>query len=198
MARLCDTLTLIWVRGHSQCSQNNLADALANQGRLAPEIEADAPETPWSLVKEDLTKKVNAYWSWAWRMQDTCRQSKHFFPKADHIKSFKIVMLNRNQWAKVIGLTSGHNALRRHLFLCADPEDLETDPPTCDLCEEGDQTSAHYIGECPALAQLRWNVFGHPFLKPTFEDLPYIANPNFYYSGDKEQIQAYAKLLRYM
>ena len=32
--------------------------------------------------------------------------------------------------------------------------------------------------------------------KPTFEDLPYIANPNFYYSGDKDQIRAYGKLLR--
>ena len=96
-------------------------------------------------------------------------------------------MLSRKQWSKLVALTTGHNALKRHLFICADPDDLEAAPPTCDLCEEDDQTSAHYLGECPALAQLRWDIFGYPFLKPPFDDLP--INKVIYYMS-KAKVQA--------
>ena len=155
----------------SDCEPNRVADELANQGRLMPEVEGDAPKTPWSLIKSDLVRQVNKYWSFKWMQQGTCRQSKDFFPEVDISRSFDIIGLSRKQWARVIGLFTGHNGMGRHVFLCSDPNDLESTPPTCPKCEEDDETSKHIMGYCPALHMLRRELFKESFIDPPFDDL---------------------------
>ena len=171
VAAKCKSLKLVWVRAHTgDCVPNDVADRLANEGRLLPEVAPDAPSTPWSLIKSDLVKKTNKWWSWAWYHQPTCRQTKQFFPAVDKSRSFRIIMLNRLQFAKFTQLAVGHNGLAWFKDLSKKEED-DVPPPICDVCYEDDQTSAHVLGACPAYAVNRWEIFGSPFISPPFDDL---------------------------
>jgi hypothetical protein len=61
----------------------------------------------------------------------------------------------------VIGLLTGHNTLRRHLYitgLCNDPN--------CTKCGTEKETSVHILCECEALASLRLTYLGSSFLDP--------------------------------
>jgi hypothetical protein len=57
---------------------------------------------------------------------------------------------NRTQSRVVTGLLTGHNSLRRHLYLLG-----LLDSPLCRGCGVKEETSAHILSECEALASLR-------------------------------------------
>jgi hypothetical protein len=61
----------------------------------------------------------------------------------------------------VIGLLTGHNTLRRHLHIMG-----LRDSPSCSKCDAGDETSAHVLCECAALATLRHIYLGYFSLDP--------------------------------
>ena len=68
---------------------------------------------------------------------------------------------NMTQSRVVTGLLTGHNTLRRHLYL------LELlDSPLCRKCGLGEETSAHILCECEASASLRHAYLGSFFLEP--------------------------------
>ena len=68
---------------------------------------------------------------------------------------------NRSQSRVVTGLLTGHNTLRRHLHLLG-----LHDSPLCRKCGVIEETSAHILGECEALASLRHAHLGSFFLEP--------------------------------
>ena len=162
-AKKCDKLTIRWVKAHAISAGNNEADRLANEGRQLPQIAYDAPKTPWAIVKSEIATKVDAYWNWAWEREETCRQTKQWFPKLDPKRSFKIMQLMKPQWGKICQFITGHNSLNRHLYLT---ESAETESPVCNLCNEAEMTSAHIIGECPALHWARADALGSHFVDP--------------------------------
>ena len=68
---------------------------------------------------------------------------------------------NRTQSRAVTGLLTGHNTLMRHLYL------LELlDSPLCRKCRVREETSAHILCECEALASLRHAYLGSFLLEP--------------------------------
>jgi len=67
----------------------------------------------------------------------------------------------------VTGLLNGHNTLRRHLHLIG-----LSDNPLCRRCGAEDETSAHMLCECEALASLRHVYLGY-LLEP--EDIESIS-----------------------
>jgi len=67
---------------------------------------------------------------------------------------------NRTQSRAVTGLLTGHNTLRRHLYLLG-----LLDSPLCRKYRVGEETSAHILCECEALASLRHAYLGS-FLEP--------------------------------
>jgi len=68
---------------------------------------------------------------------------------------------NRIQSRVVTGLLTGHNTLRRRLYL------LELlDSPLCRKCGVRGETSAHILCECETLASLRHAYLGSFFLEP--------------------------------
>ena len=75
---------------------------------------------------------------------------------------------NRTQTRVVIGFLTGHNTLRRHLHVLGLP-----DSPLCRNCEEAEETSAHILCECEALASLRHTYLGSFLLEP--EDIQSIS-----------------------
>jgi len=80
----------------------------------------------------------------------------------------KFLSLNRAQSKAVNGLLTGHNTLRRHLQLIG-----MSDSPLCRRCGAEDETSAHILCECEALASLRHVYLGCFFLEP--EDIKFIS-----------------------
>jgi hypothetical protein len=73
----------------------------------------------------------------------------------------KVVSFNRTQCRAVIGLLTGHNTLRRHLYLLG----LQ-DSPLCRKCGVMEESSAHILCECEALPSLRHEYLGSFFLEP--------------------------------
>jgi hypothetical protein len=55
----------------------------------------------------------------------------------------------------VIGLLTGHNTLRRHLYVRG-----LGDNPTCRKCGTDEETSVHILCKCEALASLRYTQLG--------------------------------------
>jgi len=78
------------------------------------------------------------------------------------------VSFNRTQSRAVTGLLTGHNTLRRHLHLLG-----LLGSPLCRRCGAEDETSAHILCECEALASLRHAHLGSFFLEP--EDIKSIS-----------------------
>jgi hypothetical protein len=72
-----------------------------------------------------------------------------------------LLFSNRTQSRVVTGLLTGHNTLRRHLYVMG----LSNDP-TCRTCGMEDETSVHILFECEALASLRHAHLGSFFLDP--------------------------------
>jgi len=62
----------------------------------------------------------------------------------------KFMTFNRIQSRVVTGLLTGHNTQRRLLYLLG-----LLDSPLCRKCGVGEETSAHILCECEALASLR-------------------------------------------
>ena len=93
---------------------------------------------------------------------NNCRQTKHFFPTSDRRKSAALLGLPRLPFSAMVQLITGHNFLRRHSALIADPDD-EVDP-LCPRCEEAPESSLHLIAHCPALIPYRMGYFGSAVL----------------------------------
>ena len=68
---------------------------------------------------------------------------------------------NRTQSRVVIGLLTGHNTLRRHLYVMG-----LSNNPTCRKCGTEEEISVHILCECEALASLRYTHLGSFFLDP--------------------------------
>jgi hypothetical protein len=68
---------------------------------------------------------------------------------------------NRTQTRAVVGLLTGHNTLRRHHHLLGLVDSL-----LCSSSGVEEETSAHILCECEALASLRQVHLGSFFLEP--------------------------------
>ena len=67
----------------------------------------------------------------------------------------------------MIQFITGHNFLNRHNFIVHGLHE-EVDP-MCELCDYNySQTTAHIIGECPALTGARLEVFSLYTIEPPF------------------------------
>jgi hypothetical protein len=78
-----------------------------------------------------------------------------------YIYVIRQLKVNRTQTVAVIGLLTGHNALRRHLLVM----ELSNDP-ACRKSGTEKETSVYILCECKALASLRHKYLGSFFLDP--------------------------------
>jgi hypothetical protein len=73
----------------------------------------------------------------------------------------RFLSFDRIQSRGVTGLLTGHNTLRRYLHLMG-----MSDSPLCRRCRAENETWAHILCECEALASLRRVHLGSFFLGP--------------------------------
>jgi len=124
------------------------------------------PEPALGVYRRDLQMRlgrwlVNQHGA-QWRgLCDTQRQAHEFISGPSLGTRAKFMTFNRTQSRAVTGLLTGRNTLRRHLYLLG-----LLDSPLCRKCGVEEETPAHILCECEALASLRHAYLGSFFLEP--------------------------------
>jgi hypothetical protein len=91
----------------------------------------------------------------------TQRQAWELTSGPDLATRARLLFFNRTQSRVVIGLLTGHNTLRRHLYIMGLSNNL-----TCRKCGTGRKPQNHILCECEALASLRHTHLASFFLDP--------------------------------
>ena len=136
-----------------------------------------ASSVPWGCVYPTISR---TWWLWGSRLDgqsvsspfqnicslkdlsglgDTQRQSRGLISEPFMDAKVRFLSCNRTQSRAVYGLLTGHNTLRRHQLTGM------TDSPLGRSAAE-DETSAHTLFECEALASLKTCTFWFLFLGP--------------------------------
>jgi len=111
---------------------------------------------------------VKQHWIW-WRgLGDTQRQAQKLISGPCLGAKARFLSFKRTQSIAVTGLLTAHNTLKRHLHLIG-----LSDSPLCRRCGAEEETSAHILCECEALASFRHAYLGSLFLEP--EDIKSIS-----------------------
>jgi hypothetical protein len=113
------------------------------------------PELTLGVSRRDIQNKLNRWLAnqhWArWRsLRDTWRQARELISGPGLGAKTKVMPFNRTHSRAVIDLLTGHNTLRRHLYLLG----LQ-DSPLCRKCGVTEETLAHILCECETLVSLR-------------------------------------------
>jgi hypothetical protein len=103
------------------------------------------------VTKEWLSSNHLSYWN----LLSGCRQSKVWIKRP----CLKLARFLRNLPRKKLGLLTGHVRLNKHLHKMGLLSDL-----TCAACGIEEESALHFICVCPALANLRTQIFGKPIL----------------------------------
>jgi len=154
---------LFWVPGHAEIRGNEIVDGLARGGTA---LRFVGPEPALGVPRRDLQKRLGRWLAnqhgAQWQgLGDTQRQAREFISEPSLGTRAKFMIFNRIRSRVVSGLLTGHNTLRRHLYLLG-----LLDSPLCRKCGVGEETSAHILCECEALASLRHAYLGSFFLEP--------------------------------
>jgi hypothetical protein len=91
----------------------------------------------------------------------TQRQARELICGPNLATGYRLLSFNRTKSRVVIGLLTGHNTFRSHLYLMG-----LSDNPTCRKCGTEEETSVHILCECEALASLKYTYLGSFFLYP--------------------------------
>ena len=96
----------------------------------------------------------------------TQRQTQKFILGSSATAMVRLLSFNRIQSSPVqsrvvTGLFTGHDTLRKHLYLKG-----LIDSPLCRRCMAEEEPSAHVLCECEALATARHTYLGSLFLDP--------------------------------
>jgi len=89
----------------------------------------------------------------------TERQARELISGPDMATRARLLSFNRTQSRVVTGLLTGHNTLRRQLYIMR-----LTNNPSCRKRGTEEETSVHIFCECEALASLRHSYLGSFFL----------------------------------
>jgi hypothetical protein len=91
----------------------------------------------------------------------TQRQARELISGPNLATGARLPSFNRTQVRVVIGLLTGHNTLRRHLYIMG-----LSNNPIRRKCGIEEETSVHVLCGCEALASLRYTYLGSFFLDP--------------------------------
>ena len=131
----------------------------------------DRGEVAMKEVNMKIRTGMHSYWEQLWIDEPTCRQTKHFFPTLRPEFSNEIMNLKRKEYSAMIQVMTGHNYMARHQNIIDVANRVEDTSPTCPLCNEGEQSSQHVIGECGMLSHIRFKYFNMYFISPPFTNL---------------------------
>ena len=146
-------VALKWVAGHEGHWGNEKADILAKKGTSCDNLVKGY--LPQSLIKQRINQKVRDQDAKAWANSGH-RHSKMTLGKKhlQILKDMKKLLKDRIGYRAAVQLITGHAGLNDHLYKMK-----LVNSKTCPLCESGDETVGHFLGQCPALSRLRGDTF---------------------------------------
>jgi len=154
---------LYWVPGHVGVRGNEIADKLARDGSVQRLV---GPEPFLGVSRQNIRRKMKR-WMEKQHLVLRCgpcgtqRQARELMSGPDLATKAQLLSFNRTQSRAVIGLLTGHNTLRRHLYIVG-----LSNNPIYRKCGTEEETSVHILCECVALALLRHTYLGSFFLDP--------------------------------
>jgi hypothetical protein len=161
---------LYWVPGHAGVWGNEIAGGLARCGLASRFV---GPEPALGVSRQDRKNKItcwltNQHWRQCQSLGNTLRQAQALILGPCPGTKARLLSFSRMQSRDVTDLLTGHNTLSRHLCLMG-----LTDSPLYRKCWAEDETSAHILCRCEALALLRHMYLVSFFLEP--EDIKSIS-----------------------
>jgi hypothetical protein len=141
---------------------NETADGLARNGSASGYM---GPEPTLGVSRFDLRSEINRWLGnqhqrrW-WNLGDSQRQAQELMSRSCRGTRIRLLSFTKVQSRVVIGLLTGYNTLRRHLHLMK-----LMDSPLCRKCGAEDETSAHVLSRCEALASIRRVYLGSCFME---------------------------------
>jgi hypothetical protein len=154
---------LYWVPRHAGVRGNEKADQLSRSGSVQRFV---GPEPFLGVSRQNTRRKMKCWMEKQhlelWRGPcSTQRQDRELISGPDLATEARLLSFNRTQSRVVIGLLTGHNTLRRHLYILG-----LCNNPICRKCGDEEETLVHILCECEALAALRHAYLGSFFLDP--------------------------------
>ena len=89
----------------------------------------------------------------------------------------------------LVQIITGHNYMKRQQWIIDTHNNAPAEDPTCTLCQDGEMSSQHILGECGALTPLRLKHFSARFLLPPFDHLPKKALVGFLGEAPVEELK---------
>ena len=148
-----NTVTVMWVAGHEGHWGNERADQLAKEGTAGDNLTKGY--LPQSLIKHTINQNVRNQDANNWTTKGHKHTKMTLGNKQQHILTdLKKLHNNRKDYRLAVQLITGHAGLNNHLYKMQ----LATSK-TCPQCDYTDETVEHFLGQCPAFAGLRGEVF---------------------------------------
>lgn len=161
---LANELTIMWAKGHSDCSGNQEADRLAKKG--AEVAFGPRPFVPLSTeYLHAVTKKAFLEMHISrWKGNKLSRHVNIGIPGPSKELTNKCLALNRETLSLYLSIITGHCGLKQHLHRMGATEDA-----TCRGCEYEEESMEHVLCRCPRLEHLRGSILGESW--PSIEDV---------------------------
>jgi hypothetical protein len=153
------SVRLIWVPMHSGVSGNESADLLARAGSAHRLLDHSRLCGCWGRTLGTGSRVGYLTSTWLWQgLNSTQRQARELILGPSLTAKTRLLSFNSMQPRLVTWVTSlvtEHNTLWWHLYIMG-----LVDSPLCRRCWEEEETSAHVLCECEALATLRHHCLG--------------------------------------
>ena len=154
-----NTLEIRWIAAHTGLWGNEKADELAKNGTTS-ESTLNCP-IPQSYIKRLINDKVTKLNQESW-ITDGPRHTKLTLghKNINIIKNLNTTLSNNRQnYRTAVHLITGHCGLNKHLHTIR-----KSDTSACPKCGDGEETVSHFLGQCPAIAQIRGQYFRDYYL----------------------------------
>lgn len=154
LALRCPVL-LRWVPGHTGIEGNEAADRLANTAASSegPRRLDACPTT--AVIRRALNDHFETAHSELWRRRQDCRQARAITGKWKANLRKRLCLLSRCNLRLLVQVSSGHSLLNRHASFMG-----LSDTAICPYCQMEEETSLHFLGDCPAFALCRSATLG--------------------------------------
>jgi hypothetical protein len=123
------------------------------------------PEPTLGTSKQNIRQQIKRWMAnphmVMWRDFITHRRVRKLVSNPTLNAKTRLLSFNGSQFRAVTGLLTGHNTLRRHLYIMG-----PIDNPSHRRCAAKEETEANVLCECEALTLLRHTYLGSFFLNP--------------------------------
>ena len=142
------SLTINWVKGHSDQTGNEYVDTLARKGaKEATKIQTTYPHFPLTYreIKQLIHSNYLSQWQVWWETLDETKYhiSRLFVPQV--VENQIASKMNQKDLMNLVQIITGHGLFKRHLRHWNDIHDT-----SCDLCGEAVEDPWHLWNLCPA------------------------------------------------